>query len=129
MKTTEEMISVMKAYAEGKKIETRIIETRSRLLTCWVYTPEPAWDWANFDYRIKPEPKYRPYASAEECFKDVQKHGGWVKKIRHEVYLALSGMGTRVYNFNSGEIRVYQNLLDDYIWADDGSPCGVLEEE
>lgn len=25
-------------------------------------------------YRIKPEPKYRPFKNAEECWKEMQKH-------------------------------------------------------
>lgn len=32
-------------------------------------------------YRIKPEPKYRPFVNAEECWTEMQKHQpfGWVK--------------------------------------------------
>ena len=32
-------------------------------------------------YRIKPEPKYRPFLNAEECLTEMQKHQlfGWVK--------------------------------------------------
>lgn len=32
-------------------------------------------------YRIKPEPKFRPFKDAEECWQEMQKHQpfGWVK--------------------------------------------------
>lgn len=35
------------------------------------------------DYRIKPEPKYRPFANVEECWNEMQKHRpfGWVKRF------------------------------------------------
>ena len=35
-------------------------------------------------YRIKPEPKYRPFKDAEECWAEMQKHKpfGWVKLLR-----------------------------------------------
>lgn len=34
-----------------------------------------------FRYRIKPEPKYRPFNSQEECWDEMHKHSdfGWVK--------------------------------------------------
>ena len=33
------------------------------------------------DYRIKPEPKYRPFKDAEECWQEMSKHQpfGWMK--------------------------------------------------
>lgn len=48
--TTAEMIAVMKAYDEGKKIqfkENHEVE--------WHDCNTPLWDWACFDYRVKPE--------------------------------------------------------------------------
>lgn len=37
--------------------------------------------WVNVDYRIKPEPKFRPFKDAEECWQEMLKHQpfGWVK--------------------------------------------------
>lgn len=28
----------------------------------------------NIEYRIKPEPKYRPFKDAKECWQEMQKH-------------------------------------------------------
>lgn len=122
MKTIEEMIAVMTAYKEGKTIEIR-------KGTSWEEVKVPAWNWVNYKYRVKPEPKWRPYKDAEECFADVQKHGEWVREIKHGLYFAISGIGNRGYAFAGGTIRMYKELMNDYVWADDGSVCGKLEEE
>lgn len=60
--TSEEMIVVIKAHAEGKKIEC------SRADQCgsvWTQTHSPAWNFVDYDYRIKPEPKIRPWIREE----------------------------------------------------------------
>ena len=43
-----EQIAVMQAFAEGKEIEFNWGGG-------WQLCPEPAWNWASGDYRIKPE--------------------------------------------------------------------------
>lgn len=55
MKTLSEMIAVMQGAADGKKVES------SRYPAgidgpIWRHSPEPSWDWVNYDYRIAPEP-------------------------------------------------------------------------
>ena len=44
-------------------------------------------------YRIKPEVKYRPFANAEECWKEMLKHQpfGWIKCV--EGYLNITYVG------------------------------------
>lgn len=39
-------------------------------------------------YRIKPEPKYRPFANAEECWNEMKKHQpfGWLKEEDKDNY-------------------------------------------
>lgn len=124
MKTIEEMIAVMQAYADGKKIEA--LSTRSNK---WKYCPHPIWEWNYIDYRIKQEPKYRPYKDAAECFKDVQKHGGWI--IAEGQYQLITGIGRSydpdIVRINESNWRITD--LVDAVWADDGSVCGVLKEE
>lgn len=116
------MISVMQAYADGKKIQ--ILGLHNEGWIDWVLKDAPTWDWNHCDYRVKPEPHYRPYANAEECFADVQKHGGW----------ALTEQGDFINVTMIGDKDVYASDLypfEDFlkcIWADDGSPCGVKEE-
>lgn len=39
--------------------------------------------WNNTEYRVKPEPEYRPFKDAKECWAEMQKHQpfGWTKLI------------------------------------------------
>lgn len=120
MKTIEEKIAVMTAFKEGKEIE--FLDDGK-----WLLTSNPAWDWAYRDYRVKPEPKYRPYANAEECYKDVVKHGGWVISGNEHYKKICSIYKDTVKLFDYAVVKPFCEMLS-YTWADDGTPCGVLEE-
>lgn len=50
MKTTEEMIEVMQAFVKGEGIEYKNYDGDT-----WIETIHPVWDWAFYDYRIKPK--------------------------------------------------------------------------
>ena len=52
MTTLDEKIKIMQAYKDGKTIEYK--EGREKK---WKTTTTPVWDWYNWDYRIKEEPK------------------------------------------------------------------------
>ena len=55
MKTTEEMIAVMQAYADGETIQRQV--SGGGIWTT-VSSDSTVWDWRYFDYRIKPaEPR------------------------------------------------------------------------
>lgn len=114
MKTIDEMIAVMTAYKEGKKIEVY-----DYLKQIWIDAEHPCWDWDAEDYRVKSEPKYRPYANVKEIIKDMQKHGGWLKHKVNGEYMFLT------YMYDDED---FSPIMDDFVWANDGSPCGVLEE-
>lgn len=64
------------------------------------------------EYRIKPEPKYRPFTSAKECFEEMKKHKpyGWVKDaskmynitiIRDDGIIVNTSIDGDLYNFES----------------------------
>ncbi|MBQ7280572.1 MAG: hypothetical protein IJR13_07625 [Bacteroidales bacterium] len=61
MKTTEEMIAVMQAFAEGKTIEIYVPDHKE-----WHELKSPSWDWAYNDYRVKPE-KHLPATWIDFC--------------------------------------------------------------
>lgn len=69
-----ECIKVMQAYVEGKQIQYVDSETED-----WADIESPIWNWDTYDYRIKPEPKYRPFNDADECWQEMLKHQpfGW----------------------------------------------------
>lgn len=82
-------------------------------------------------YRIKPEVKYRPFANAEECWHEMQKHQpfGWVKSkedgSRSLITLIISEENIDINcigGFNSDKI------MKRFTFAD-GAVFGILEEE
>lgn len=64
--TTEEKIAVMQAYVDGKKIQAKTFGA-DNWMDCIV---EPSWNWVVYDYRVKPEAKYRPYKDYREMVED-----------------------------------------------------------
>ncbi len=85
----KEFYPILQAFAEGKIIETRRKPTADNNgvtkdgwfeFNDWTEMKELEY-WVNVDYRIKPEPKFRPFKDAEECWGEMQKHQpfGWIK--------------------------------------------------
>ena len=106
----KQLLPIIQAFAEGKEIECREEDKWYKVLEiCNEMNPQ--------DYRIKPEPKYRPFANAEECWKEMQKHQpfGWVKYA--DKYISISAIDSN---------NEYEIDFDDYTFAD-GSPFGVKE--
>ena len=104
----------MLAYADGKEIEYK-----NGALKDWSITSVPTFNWGSNDYRIKPEPKYRPFKDAEECWQEMQKHQpfGWVKEISNEKYINLGWVPTEEDT----------DAFNDITFAD-GTPFGIMEE-
>ena len=63
-KEAAELLPIIQAFAEGRDIEYR---TKGFNENWKKVTQIPALSFKSFEYRIKPEPKYRPFANAEEC--------------------------------------------------------------
>ena len=78
----KEFYPILQAFAEGKVIETRtdpnVVGKGLEDLNDWTEMKEIEY-WNNIEYRIKPEVKFRPFANAEECWAEMQKHQpmGW----------------------------------------------------
>ena len=87
---------------------------------------------ANFEYRIKPEPKYRPFKDAEECWQEMQKHQpfGWLKhKEEKENYHILKITDSRISMIDVCEevtFYDYNETFKQYTFAD-GTPFGIKE--
>ena len=93
---------------------------------------------ASYKYRIKPEPKFRPFESQEECWNEMLKHQpfGWVKS-KDKGYFHLIGLvqcvseleGVMITFATSERLaRSSRSIYEHYIFAD-GTPFGVKEEE
>ena len=120
-KEAKEFYPFLQAFAEGRVIECRTKPSAVKgtyIPNDWTEMKEIEF-WNNTEYRVKPEPKFRPFKNAEECWQEMQKHQpfGWVKT--DSVY----------------EPILHVNECDDfnatfkYSTFADGTPFGIKEEE
>ena len=80
------------------------------------------------NYRIKPEPKYRPFKSQEECWLEIHKHSdfGWGLNNIGE-YVNLSRIRNEGIYFNKGDGFDLNNALKGFRFTD-GKPFGIMED-
>ena len=112
---------VMEAYANGKKIQ--FLDEYNK----WIDVANPSFNWSIYIYRIKPEPKYRPFKNQEECWNEMHKHldFGWLRE-KESGYLFNT-----IAVFDS--IRIKENAYNYSLVFKrfeflDGAPFGVKEE-
>lgn len=133
----KEFYPFLQAFAEGKIIETRRKPTADNNgvtkdgwfeFNDWTEMKELEY-WVNVEYRIKPEPKYRPFKDAKECWQEMQKHQpfGWVKSTLFKD-LALVQRVTTLYVEINRDIIDYKDTLEKFTFAD-CTPFGVKVEE
>lgn len=124
--TEQEIIDVITAHQRGEKIQYR----RMKEKTWYDSVTPPTWNFSQYVYRVKPKPRVRPY-TYEELKEAVRKHGLMVEKVNSDpdspCCLVILGFDKFHVSFkfrsNPG-IDLYE--LVDYVWADDGSPCGIV---
>ena len=129
IKNKEEVKSVMniiQAFADGKTIQA-------------IDPYEDEWvDQAGLNfkalfegqYRIKPEPKYRPFANAEECWTEMLKHQpfGWLKDKNdghHTLITVVDNEDMMALNGITG--WDFLSIMNMYVFSD-GKPFGVKIE-
>ena len=83
-------------------------------------------------YRVKPEPKYRPFKDAEECWNEMLKHQpfGVVKDkyyAKFQVHRSFTTLLVNGCNFRGYEDSTFLNNFNNLLFAD-GSPFGVKVE-
>ena len=128
---TKKMLPIWIAFAEGKTIECR---TKPSAIKGTV--PNDCTEmkeiefWNNTEYRVKPDPKYRPFKDAEECFAEMKKHQpfGWVKI--QDLYRNIANIMSCSITFADNEARDvnYEQVFKNYTFAD-GTPFGVKIED
>ena len=123
------LLPIIQAWAEGKNIQflsdDEWHDINQADFTCY---PDK--------YRIKPEPKYRPFKTQEECWNEMLKHQpfGWLKSIRKQEKVHI-GRVFEVKDFalitlsiNEGINNNSSYFFNEYTFAD-GTPFGIKKEE
>lgn len=127
----KEFYPIMQAFAEGKTIEcrTRVWELNKgwKYSTTWKETEELKFQ-DTYEYRIKPEPKYRPFKDAEECWNEMQKHQpfGWIKdRDGDKTFIGSINSDNSIFTCSS-EILFLKEIFEDFTFID-GIPFGIKE--
>ena len=139
----KELLPMMQAWAEGKAIQFR-----KKGVVKWVdFLEDDIVVSQYYEYRIKPEPKYRPFENQEECWNEMLKHQpfGWIySKNRSCYYCIISVEEDRIElsprEQSRSETRLKEFYLKNYycffeealelfkLTFADGTPFGIKEE-
>lgn len=118
----KELLPIIKAFAEGKTIQVQEgID--------WCYLRNNAdFNLNPSIYRIKPSPKYRPFANAEECWQEMQKHEpfGWIK-ASYGLFFITGLRKDKVASGINDNWQDYNYMFKSYTFAD-GTFFGIKEE-
>ena len=129
----KQLLPIIQAFAAGKQIQDTIDGSK------WFDTDEInlEYEGKKIKHRIKPEQKYRPFKSMEECFDEMLKHHpfGWLKSKMNgrfscigevygsdefeTVYIALST--------SESLSRSSDSMFEQYTFYD-GTTFGIKEE-
>ena len=114
----KEFLPLIEAFAEGKTIQF------NGGVYGWKDSSEPTWD-TSIEYRIKPEPKFRPYKNAGEFLQAMKEHGPYIKINNfYQPALSVRNEGIVVNHLSV----MYKELSSfPYSWQDN-TPCGIMEE-
>ena len=125
---TADYIKVMQAYVEGKQIQYKDDEV-------WIDIDDPDWDWHNWEYRVKPEPNYRPFRDVEECWQEMLNHRpfGWIKDKEDGHYAMVTTVdvveGEKYIAISGNNLWSFDDTMNNYTFSD-GTPFGInIEEE
>ena len=124
----KELLPIMQAWAEGK-----IIQFRKKGTVEWVDLYEDDLRVSSaYHYRIKPEPKYRPFKTQEECWNEMLKHQpfGWIEHKETEDYYNILGICkiTEITKILMSDCScAFPELFDEFIFID-GTQFGIKEE-
>lgn len=119
----KELLPIIQAFAEGKIIQFK------NAFGNWVDCCDGAlFNYPPKEYRIKPEPKYRPFKDKEECWQEILKHHpiGWIKDIPNNNFYSITEVTDNACIFTDG----FKLLFNDgykYLTFIDGTPFGIKE--
>ena len=127
----KELLPIIQAFAEGKTIEYSYDGEH------WERNDAPVWD-CDVMFRIKPQPKYRPFKNQEECWEEMLKHQpfGWIKDEYKYVHIVCVHKNKIEFSPDEDDNgTLFTSTMDftsvyekgGYTFAD-GTPFGIKEE-
>lgn len=118
------LMPVIQAFADGKDVETK---TSSG----WISIENMSFAGNPDSYRIKPEPKYRPFKNAEECWAEMLKHQpfGYTYDRFNNIRDCITKVATTGVSYDSPTVVIsFEEVFDRFVFAD-GVPFGIKVEE
>ena len=133
-KDINKVMPILQALAEGKIIQFAATykewvdldgDKDGLLLETLINNPK--------SYRVKPEPKFRPFKDAEECWQEMLKHQpfGVVKDkyfANYQTHRAFTCLITKGCDFGGYEDETFESSFKNLLFAD-GTPFGIKVEE
>lgn len=126
----KKLSNVLKAYSEGKIIQYQQNDTHRhadlRFYDC-SDQDNITFNVKEYNYRIKPEPEYRPFKNQEECWEEMLKHQpfGYIKNNAGNIFNIIV-MFNNTIKLNEC-YNSYSILFKGYKFID-GAPFGIKEE-
>lgn len=129
----KEFYPILHAFAEGKVIECRLkpdFIKGSGFSNDWTGVKDLRY-MKGLEYRIKPEqePKYRPFANAEECWKEMLKHQpfGYTYDRLNNIRDSITKVATTGVSYDSPTVISFAEIFGRFVFAD-GVPFGMKVE-
>lgn len=122
-KEAKKLMPVIQAFADGKDVETK---TGSG----WMSIENMSFAGNPDSYRIKPEPKYRPFKNAEECWAEMLKHQpfGYTYDRFNNIRDCITKVATTGVSYDSPTVVIsFEEVFDRFVFAD-GVPFGIKVE-
>ena len=137
-------VELYSALADGKAIQVQ-----NPVTSKWEYLDinKIGEFMEELNYRIKPEPKYRPFKTQEECWNEMLKHQpfGWIYNKNDSCYYCIISvdedkieLSPEMQPHSETTIKEYYmensyidfvTALEDYEYTfADGTPFGIKEE-
>lgn len=135
----KKVLPVIQAFTEGKVIQTK--NGDETWITIGKETDLNIESLAEYPdcFRIKPEPEYRPFKDADECWQEMLKHEpfGWVVIIENNLSIkyniqALIQDGVKSTAVLTDDVMSekfpFEGVLQKFTFVD-GTPFGIKKEE
>ena len=125
-KEAKELLPIIQAFTEGKTIQWK--DGLGRWLDFSNEDAEVNFNDCHSQYRIKPEPKYRPFSTQEECWNEMHKHPdfGWVKYKDSKSMYHIHVVGHGYILIDGADLSFFEAF--DKCEFTDGTPFGIKEE-